>query len=147
MWLSNGGAVSPTITFDLGSSYNITQFHLWNYNEDNGYNGTGRGASSADISVSTTGLAGSFTVIDSAQALSRADGSGTDPGATVSLASTGVRYVQFHLLNNFSNGTGFDNQTGLGEIRFVGTASTPEPASLGVLASGSLIVLTRRRRA
>ena len=62
MWLSNN-TQTPTIVWDLGANYyNLTGFHMWNYNEVNGLTNPfyDRGVQFADVQVSITGLPGRY---------------------------------------------------------------------------------------
>ena len=60
-WMTDGptDALPNHITYDLGGNYNLTGFHLWNYNESGG----AYGAKDVEIHVASS-VGGSFTKLD-----------------------------------------------------------------------------------
>lgn len=145
MYLSNGSDPTPTITWNLGSTFSLTGFHVWNYNE--GYNGgapgdfTSRGIQVADVQVSNSPTFASFTDLGN-MTLARAPGLDTYTGETLTFGSAvSGQYVRFVTQSNYGD-PGF---TGLSEIRFIGT---PEPGSLVLCSLGAvgLLLAARRRR-
>jgi len=134
MWLANDDA-GQAIVFDLGQSFDITGFHVWNYNEKNGL--TPRGANSVDVTFSsdnvTFGNATNFT-------FDEASGVDSYVGQDFTLGSTTIaQFVRFEILSNHGD-TDF---TGLSEVRFT---AIPEPASLALIGLGGLVMALRRQR-
>lgn len=135
-WMA--GELKPTITWDLGSAFNLSGFHLWNYGEQDGYET--RGVKTADVLVSSDGT--TFTPVLSGQEFLIAPPSGNFPGNDYTLNASDVRYVRFNVLATH----GDTNFAGLSEIRFF--SGIPEPSSLvlGGLGLMGLIGGGRRRR-
>jgi hypothetical protein len=154
MWLSNN-VVTPTITFDLGSSQTIERLYIWNYAEDSG---NGGGADETDRGVATFRLladnsATPTTVIGGTLSLAKAV---RVPGGTYNslgyneLFNEGVqtitlgapvtaRYFTFDVLTNHGD-SGF---SGLSEVRF---DTVPEVSSISILGTGLIGLMVRRRR-
>lgn len=130
------GPGNPVLTFDLGGTYNLTDFVYWGYN--NG--GTGNEAKNFTIEFSVGG--GSYgDAVNFSQTTAR----GASTPATVNFASIEADSVRITITDNFSGiGTGGD-RVGLGEVKFIGTA-VPEPSSIVLLGLSSLALLFRRRR-
>jgi hypothetical protein len=158
MWLTSGGQLDPevgvstvtgqSITWTLPSKYDLTGFHLWNYNEGAQ---TSRGLKYVTIEVAdnagfTLNLQ-TITSYASGTGLTQASGANTYTGEDYTLSATG-QYVRFTVISNFSAIVDnlFSNPfTGASEIRFEGTA-VPEPMSAGLFACGALGMLVARRR-
>jgi hypothetical protein len=121
MYLSAWNQLTPTITIDLKSTYNITGFKQWNYNEinDGWFNNTVRGVKTVNILTSPTGLAGSYTsrgTFTFAQATGVGD-EGEDQNAKTNGVVgtwTGIRFIQLQVLTNW----GDPNVVGLSKIQF-----------------------------
>lgn len=139
-WPANLDAV--VISWDLGTSYDLTSLHLWNHNE---VGNTHRGVASAMVDVSEFSNFSSSTTISLASIL-QAPGVATYIGTDYSLVATG-RYVRFRNMTKFTHpGTGDTNQyLGISEIRFEGTL-VPEPSSVLLLGIGGVFMLMRRQR-
>ena len=112
MWLSNGNGaaggtpdIMPSITFNLGGLYNVSQIGIYNYNEnDSQGNVTGRGVSHFELFTSTDGI--NFTD-GGAVSLAQAPGTNTDFVQTLSVQDQ-VQYVEFANLVAFpSDDNGF----------------------------------------
>lgn len=138
------------IVFDLGGVYDISQFHVWNYNEGANATTLGRGANAVTVHVSEsntlTGLSATgvgITTLSSPTAFAIASGVSGDAGTNYTAAFR-ARYVRFDILSNHG---GDDRFVGLSEVRFDGTF-VPEPgtAALAVLGLLSVFGLTRRRK-
>ena len=142
MWLSNG-EVTPTITWDLGSFYDLTSFHLWNYNENTIFgNLLSRGVQTADVQVSQTSSFAPGTYTDlGIYTFLPADGLNTYTGQdNIPLAASNVEFVRFNVQSNY----GASGYTGLSEIRFT---STPEPSAFALLTTiGTLLIGLRQRK-
>lgn len=122
MWNSGytptGADHTPTITFDLGKTYTIDAFHVWNYNEK-GY--TARGFQSVDVSASPDGRtyspAGTYT-------FDQADGTEDYAGQNVRLkAPVKARFVQLHATSTYRG----DDPGGLSSVEFhaIGPGAPP----------------------
>ena len=122
MWNSGyqpaGADHAPTITFDLGKTYTVNSFHVWNYNEK-GY--TSRGFQSVDVSASPDGKtytpAGTYT-------FDQADGTPDYAGQEIRLkAPVTGRFVQFHAASTYRG----DDPGGLSSVEFnaVGPGAPP----------------------
>ncbi|MFW5682602.1 MAG: discoidin domain-containing protein, partial [Phycisphaeraceae bacterium] len=124
---------SILMTFDLGDTFLLDGFHVWNFNESGQ---TGRGAKSVDVSFSTDGTnfssAANFTFVE-------ATGATTYTGEDYSLnATTSARWVRFDIQNSHND----PDRVGLSEVRFL---AIPEPASVALIGLGGIMLLARRR--
>lgn len=167
MWLSLGSSGPPNdphvadgtdsrlahIVFDLGRIYDVSSFHVWNYNEeDPGSNPNRPARSIQDLEIlisETSDLAGfdaggSFIKLtdpsDSDQTFTFAQAPG-DSGYTGEQFNVGfrARYVRFDIFSNHPQAD--NNFVGLSEIRF-----TPEPTALVLLGVVGLALLWQRPR-
>lgn len=132
MWTSEGEFQSQ-ITFELGQVYALTDVHLWNSNSGD----NDRGVQDVDVSFSTDGSTFSNT-----EQLTFAQGpnSISYTGETVSFSGTqNASFVRFDIVSTYGG-----NLSEISEVRFI---AVPEPGSLALLASGGLLMLSRRRRA
>jgi hypothetical protein len=137
IWHTAVGVLTPTITFDLGSNYNVTGFHLWNFQQANP--GISRGVQTANILGSLDGI--SFTTLISNQTFTQASGLSTYTGENYTLSVSNTRYIRFDVLSNYGD-TGV---TGLSEVRFTGSV-VPEPGTYGMLGCGLLLLIMLVRR-
>ena len=130
-WLSSGATLPQTVTFDLGSSYLLTNMHIWQYGHPSvNY--------SKDIKVqfSTTGTGGVFGGdVD----ITLAIGAATVSAQTFAIPSITANAVKFTITSS-SGGNG--NYVGLSEVKF---SAIPEPGS-ALLGGLGLLMLLRRRR-
>lgn len=167
MWLSDGAGTHSAgnvpdphiaagdgllghIVFDLGAVYDVSQFHVWNYNEGANSTTLARGANAVTVLVSEsntlTGLAATgpgISTLAGPTALTSASGASGDAGTNYSAAFR-ARYVRFDISSNHG---GDDRFVGLSEIRFDGTP-VPEPSALllaGLAALGLAGVAWRRK--
>jgi hypothetical protein len=136
-WMADLDDITPTLTFDLGAEYTLTNTVIWNYG--GGCCGTERNANGVNISLSSDNV--NFVSIGSFDlARQNSDPFGSE---TFTLAGTG-RYVRFGLLGNFGG-----RYTGLAEVQFNGTISDaiPEPATWAMMIGGfGLVGAASRRR-
>ena len=122
MWLSEPGA-SPTLRFDLGAEYLLSDMHVWNYNQvsQTGVPLTNRGVRTADVYVSTTGIGdptsdpSEWTLLSADLLFAEAPGTAGYAGQSYEVSAAGVeaRYV---LMTNMTNWGG--THTGLSEVQF-----------------------------
>lgn len=139
------------ITFDLGSLYNLTDLHIWQFTRTSHPTDGNRSVKQFDVSVSSDNVG--FTEVISNAILNKAVNvsppndslpDGDEPVQSFSLIQSGVRYVTIGIDSTYE-GSNNDWQGGLGEVRFEGTL-VPEPGSLALLGIGGLLVGYRRRR-
>jgi hypothetical protein len=135
-WLSTSGIYSGYLTFDLGATYDVTKFVMWN-------GASGISASINGFSISTSNVSdfstytnvGSFT------------GHQSHYGATVyDLLDTNARYVKLTIGGNFGNGC----CTAVGDIAFdTQISAVPETETYAMLLAGLGLVgtMVRRRKA
>jgi hypothetical protein len=134
------GQNNAFVEFALDLSANTLGYDVTSIDIYGGWNDAGRDRQLYRILYSLVGD-GSFIP------LSALDYNPTPPGGTPSAvraifetALTGVDGVRIEFLNGQENG-----YAGYGEIDVTGTATVPEPASVGLLLLGGLTVLRRRR--
>jgi len=145
MWLSedvnDGGTITPTITFDLGDTFELSGVHVWNYNEfasTSGADLSDRGVNEVDISFSTTSMTSGFGAAQTHN-FPQAPAASTYEGDDVSFTSAvNARYVQFDIKSTH----GSTRFVGLSEVRFT---VVPEPASAALLLCGALMIGGPRR--
>ena len=118
------------------TGYDITGLYVYNYEEDydNSYYNN-RGLETTTLKYSTDGGATYNTY--GTLTFSEAPNSASDPGEEIMLTSTlgnvtGVTNLEFVGGSNYGDGS----YTGLSELRFIGTAATPEPSSFGMVFVG-----------
>ena len=143
------------ITYDLGGLYEVSGFHVWNYNESGSSNRPARSTRDLEIRVSQTstlsGLdaTGPLNVLtdpsdsDQTFTLDKALGTEAYTGEFVAAAFE-ARYVRFDIFSNYPQA---DNDlVGLSEIRFEGTL-VPEPGGLflAFVVLGFVLSLRNRR--
>lgn len=158
MWTTTGNGSAggtpdfdPYITYDLGAVYDITSAHIWNYNEGGLHV---IGPDSVKVLTSTDGM----NFVDQGNVnFADATGLGSYTGSNLALNLNGVQYIKFDILTNHDgavfdgtgNTPGNDGRslTGLSEIRFEGTPTTPEPNTFLLAITGLVGFAIRRRRA
>lgn len=132
-WVSPAHVSSGYFTFDLGATYNLSKFVMWN--------GTyGLNASVNGFSISTSNVSDFSTFTD----VGIFTGNQQHYGATVyDLQDTSARYVKLSIRGNF--GSAF---TGVGDIAFDTTVSAvPEPETYALMLAGlGLVGAVARRR-
>lgn len=139
-WFSASGDTLVTVLYDLGASYNVTQFALWNEE----FSGFGI----ADVSYSTDNVI--FSSLGSLSPINNPLNSDY-PAELFSLDFTG-RYLSMELGLCPQPAGGGHNGCGIGEVAFGVSSSVtpvPLPASLPLLLGGlgvmGLISAWRRR--
>ena len=152
-WLSSGDAfggedTDPWVIFDLGATYTINSFHVWNYNESAGGGLFTRGVNAVTVEYGTTlvgidtvgGVSGTVAGITN---FAIANGQNTYTGqAFNAFTPFNARYIKFDINSNHG---GDNNFYGLSEVQFDGVL-VPEPGSLALLGFGGLTLIMRRRR-
>ena len=148
MWLSSN-TVPESIVFDLGAVYNVTQLHVWNYNEAGDWAGGALvdiGSNAVSVTYGTTlsdfTLGGSTGKVGAITTFAKATGLATYTGETFS-TSFDARYVKFDIASN--HGHPAYHNAALSEVQFTGTA-VPEPSSVALLGGLGMFALLRRRR-
>jgi hypothetical protein len=130
-WLSANETLPQTVTFDLGSSYLLTDMHIWQY-----ANGTANYSKDIKVQFSTTGTGGAFgSDVD----ITLANGANTVSAQTFAIPSITANAVKFTITTR-EGGPG--NYVGLSEVKF---SAIPEPGS-ALLGGLGLLMLLRRRR-
>ncbi|MBI4326800.1 MAG: discoidin domain-containing protein [Chloroflexi bacterium] len=114
MYLSEQPDTSPTITFNLGGTYDLKATRIWNYNEGGPF--PIYGAKAIEVSVSADNV--TFTAVATITP-KQADGTVAQLAQDFPTAATGVRYVRLQLLDHFGG-----DRIGLSEVRFEGVATT-----------------------
>lgn len=110
----NTGPADPgsTITFNLGSAFNLEAIHIWNGNQWGGTDLTARGAQQIDILTSTDGT--NFTEVLANQTLNKSPGGTYVSAQAFSLiGNSGVTHVRIRIDSNYG-----DAYTGLSEVMF-----------------------------
>jgi hypothetical protein len=137
MWMSTG-ATSGWIAFDLGTKYAVSALHVWNYNLGAWPVYFNRGVK--DVMVQYKNALDVWVNAESMQ-FTKAT-SGDYRGDNYALTSPiNAQYIRFSISTNW----GYENTVGIQEVRFVGD-NIPEPATMGLLLSGGLVFILRRRR-
>ncbi len=133
MWLTTNSpsTTAATMTFDMGGSFRINGFHLWNYNEV-GPNFPNRGAKDVLVSTSLDGATYSAPV---PMVFRRATGAATYAGADYAMPAVDARYVKFDIQNNFGGANA--DTVGLSEIRFATETSIASDMLRPMSASAS----------
>jgi len=134
MWLS-GNTVPQSIVFDLGAVYNVSQLHVWNYNEEGEWSDLGAKDVSVTYGTTRSGftLGGATGTVGSITTFARAPGLGTYTGENFS-TSFNARYVKFDISSNHSLTY---NYIGLSEVQFTGLAAQASYGSWAGLNAGN----------
>ena len=148
---------SPAITFTFDQLVPVLSMDVWNLGSSGG-----RGIYQADVLASTDGT--NFTTDLGVKTFNIGApdifSSGTPTDQLILLGVSQAKAIRFNILQNWFGHSGyvngdFDPYTGTNEGIFVNTSivgvnevvfNTPEPASLGLLGIGGLMLLKRRRR-
>lgn len=150
------------LRFDLGSGdnslgYDITGMYIWNFDQRTTTGDfSNRGIKNTNLGTQGIGgaIGGPYTDKGALVNFTQAE---TDLATATSsqfidlsaLSLTGVQFVQFDINSSYGGTSGNPSlpAVGLGEVRFVGTASVvPEPSSVALLGLGGLALMLRRRR-
>ncbi len=135
MWLSTGtgfGGVDPDpfVMFDLGDVYNVSGFHVWNYNEVGAF--STRGVNAVSIEYGNTAALGS--TLAGISNFAQAPGANGYAGeAFDSFAPFEARFIKFDIDTNHGDVNSF---YGLSEVQFSGVLASLEQI-LGVTATAS----------
>lgn len=120
MWLSGVDAIAgQTLRFDLKEIYDLGFIKLWNYNEPTGGD-VDRGINGFTVSVSQTGVPGTFAQVGGSLSLPTAPGNNyTDFAQSFDLSGACGRFVMVTIAGNH----GDPQYVGLSEAAFAGTAT------------------------
>jgi MYXO-CTERM domain-containing protein len=147
-------STNPTIVFDLGADYEISDLVIWQYqNSGNSPATTGNAAYTIGVRYNTETDGTDFSSTPVAETLT-VKNVPYDLGGTNSAQRFGVagaptaRYIQFEVTDNYrgiGSVTGGGDRVGLGEVR---VNVVPEVTSVSLLGLGALLGLglLRRRR-
>jgi hypothetical protein len=135
--------LDPTTGGNL-TGYDISGVYVYNYGEN--FEGTyynNRGLGTTTLKYSTDGGATYLTY--GTLTFTEAAATASNPGEEITLGSTlsGVTNLEFSADTSLGGG-----YTSLNEVRFIGTAATPEPSTYGMVfvGLGVLALVSRRRR-
>jgi len=132
------GHSTGVLTFNLGSEYDLTDALVWNVNFGPG---AVTGVKTMTISISSDGA--SYKQVGGTYNLTEGTGfNGLAPNDLTLSNATMAQFVQFNITSNWGGGI-----VGLNEVEFLGTASatTPEPATLGLWLLAPALAFARRR--
>ena len=118
------GDPTPSVTFDLGTNYNLLISRIWNLNSP-GY--AGAGAKDLRFSVSADNT--NFTVLGT-NTLVMAGGTPYEPAQDFATAAVGMRYVRLEPLSGYGGA-----ELALGAVRFV-VSDSARPALLTTVLQG-----------
>ena len=160
MWLNTGdgafgGGPDPDrpgqlghITFDLGGTFFVDNFRVWNYNEVNtntGQSFTNRGIQTLTISTATS-AGGPFTLLtdpsdnDTTFTFAQAPGNTSYTGQLFSFPILfEAAFVRFDIKTNYGDANGF---VGLSEVQF----AVPEPGTWLLISAGAAVLWAGQRR-
>ena len=146
---SNIFAVAPTddqiVEFEFDGSYDLTNMHIWNDNED-GF-ALDRGLDEFEIQVSPTRTGNNFSAVGSTYNLTPDDGFSNNTAQVIPLVSSGVRRVRLLLNSSHAFDPNTESYVGLAEVRFEGTLVTQDLAAdhdnSGTVDAGDFLILQR----
>ena len=134
-WQGNSPGVGTTITFNLGSEYDLAGTWIWNYN----HSSSTRGMSAFEIYVGGSGDSAASTLVKGDALINLySQNADAKPAEFEAFAASNVQYVRF-----VSKATGANDRIGLGEVRF---EAVPEPSTTALLGLGGLALILRRRK-
>jgi hypothetical protein len=134
MWLAS--SATATVTFDLGSTFSLSDVQIWNYNSTISLN---RSTQDLTVLISNDGV--NYTTFNS---FTLPEGTGSPISATdLNLTGAAGEFVELDLTSNYGT-----SLIGLSAVQFDGTAvsATPEPTSAILLCSGIGVLAWTRRR-
>jgi len=133
-WVSAPGIVTGSVTFALGSSYQVDSFSFWNQNGGGpGLSGI-TGIQGVQVLTSTDGL--SFALLPGGPSLFAQVPSMGGPSEIFTFAPVTATHFRFNIVSNYGDAV----QTGFGEVGF-NALPVPEPAAVGLLISGLIVGL------
>lgn len=133
-WLGSSSVFSGSLTFDLGATYSISKFVMWN-----GASGISASVKGFSITTSNDSTFSTFTNVGSFT------GQQNDYAATVyDLLDTTARYVKFNIDGNFGNGCCI----AVGDIALeTSVTAVPEPETYAMMLAGlGMIGVSFKRR-
>jgi len=142
-FLGGSPGTTPSFSFSLGQTYQLTDLVVWGYHFANAANGNE--ASEFMVEFSTNG----GTTYSNLTTVSIANGSHTSQNAaTLSFGGTfAANTVKISFSDNqFGGGAAGGDRVGLGELKLIAADPIPEPSSTALLGLGGIALLLRRRK-
>lgn len=134
-WTSSIGTLTGNITFNLGATYDLAGFSVWNFNGNNTV-----GVKNVTIQSSLDG-SNYTTIADAPTQFNRGASFASESPQLVSFTPVQASYVRFAIGSNYANPA----FTGLSEVQFDGVKVTsqpvPEPTTVAAaIASGAGLI-------
>jgi hypothetical protein len=133
---------NQTLTYTLGNGPNGLGYTVSEFRSYSGWQDTGRARQDFILTYSTVAAPTTFFPLIEFHGTANTQNELTVVKDSLGATIPGVYAIQFQTPANVQNG-----YVGWREFDLIGTATVPEPASLGLLGAGALSVLARRRRA
>ena len=119
-WVSGGGVLAGTVTFNLRASLVVTGFSFWNQNGGGPGEAGATGIRGVAISYSTNGV--TFTPLPEAPTqFNQVTATGNAPPQVVTFPGVLATHIRFQILSNY----GDPGQTGFAEVAFNGAPNQP----------------------
>ena len=135
------GENNATVTYTLDTTTNTLGYNVTSIAGYGGWNDSGRDRQHYSIFYSTVGRS-DFNFLGEVDDDPASPGSLSAVRAVFSgLSISGVDQIRIEILNGQENG-----YAGYGELDVIGTATVPEPGTMGCLLVGGAALLRRRRR-